>query len=108
MLVAAMANRSLWIDELYVGRSVQGDWSHLVRELGASDLHTLSYHVVAKLWVSVVGISELKLRLLSVVFFAATLPFLWRLLRRFLSANGAAVALLLTCTSPVVLENAIT
>jgi hypothetical protein len=87
---------------------VQGGWSHLVRELGASDLHTLSYHVVAKLWVSAVGTSELRLRLLSVVFFAATLPFAWHLFRRFLTSNGAVVALLLVCTSPVVLENAIT
>ncbi len=88
----------LWVDETWTGTIVsQPSWSAFVREAWL-DPNAPLYYVVMRLWTEAAGLSNLALRIPSLVFVAAAaaLPLVWRVpeLSREARATWAALIFL--------------
>src|SRR5690348_381830 len=93
--------RSLWYDEGVTAHDVTGSWGDFFYGAGAES--NLAFHdTVLRVW-SLVGHSELALRLPSLVFTMLTLPVLYAIGRRLLGRPAAAVAVVAFTVNGLVL-----
>lgn len=80
MRIKMATSSPLWLDETWSAMiATQPDWAGFWRETWL-DCHPPLYYLVLRLWVAVVGDSNLMLRLPSIVFMilAALVPLAWR------------------------------
>ena len=93
---------SFWRDEIFTAAFISGGWIELFRDWIGPDVHPPLYFVIAKLWTSTFGISELTLRGLSFLFGIATIAVLWNDWNRNRRPQRL-IALLFTISSPTFL-----
>lgn len=68
-----LANRSLWIDELYTEWFASRSFAELWGEVPFYETHPLAYYTLLKIWTGLFGNTELGLRSLSLVMSMATI-----------------------------------
>ena len=93
---------SFWRDEIFTAAFISGSWIELFRDWIGPDVHPPLYFVIAKLWTSTFGISELTLRGLSFLFGIATIAILWNDWNKNRRPQRL-IALLFTISSPTFL-----
>lgn len=96
----AMANTSLWLDEIALVKGILGAdlWSLLVRPLPFDQVAPKGFLLVQKLAVMALGPSDFALRLFPFLCSAAAVMLFTRLARRTLPAVGALCATLVFAT----------
>jgi 4-amino-4-deoxy-L-arabinose transferase-like glycosyltransferase len=95
---------SLWVDEADSWWTVQGSWSYWLRAVVLWDAHAPVYFALLKPWVGLFGTSETALRSLSVLFGAATVPFVWLIARRVFGRREAMLATAVFVFTPIVVD----
>ncbi len=95
-------SQSFWIDEA-TSAVVARDFSLLkiLNEFSPGDFHPPLYYLVLKGWVSVFGVSEISVRLLSVGFGVATVLLLYLVTKRLFSKRVGIISSLLLSLSPL-------
>lgn len=61
-------NQSLWLDEATTAKAIQLSFSQIVTQFSIFDFHPPLYYFLMKIWSSIFGLSEISLRLPSVIF----------------------------------------
>lgn len=101
-------NRSFWLDETYTARASQLPWKALVDQTSGTDVHSIVYYGAAKVWISVWGMSEMRLRLLSVVCTVAALFVIYRTTLRLADRAVASLTVSVLMVCPLVFRLATT
>jgi mannosyltransferase len=84
---------SLWHDEAVSVAFTHMSWRDMLTK--SNEIAMSPYQVVLRLWIALFGDTEASLRMPSVIFSVATLPFIYSLARRLVGARVALVAALL-------------
>ena len=72
-------NQSLWLDEAISANVVKNySYSDIVTKFSPADFHPPLYYLTLKAWTSIFGISEISLRLPSVIFSLVTIYLVFR------------------------------
>lgn len=91
-------NQSLWLDEAVQAITAKGPFLGLFSEL-RGDFHPPLYHLLMWLWVRIFGLSEMVLRLPSVIFGVATVWVVYKIVRSWELGIGRIAAIFLA-TAP--------
>jgi len=98
--LAGLGRFGLWRDEVLSLQIVSADWAQMWSLLRAMPEQHPVYYFILRLWMRL-GDSELVLRALSVVFAAASIPFMWHFAKMLCSrVEAALVATVLLAMSP--------
>lgn len=93
-------NQSLWLDEAVQAITAQKSISYLFGEI-TGDFHPPSYHFLMHYWVKAFGVSEISLRLPSVLFGAGTVGIIYLIIKRLVnSKNIGLLGALFLATAP--------
>lgn len=100
LLLAGLAQQSLWVDEWYTRYSLRQPWAGLLPSIEAIERRPPFYYALLKLWSEVAGGEELALRLWSVVMVVLAVALLYALGVRLFDRRTALVAAWLLALSP--------
>ncbi|HEX8206829.1 MAG TPA: glycosyltransferase family 39 protein [Solirubrobacteraceae bacterium] len=100
-----LGDRSLWVDEAFTLRHVDGDLGHVLDRMSEEDSAPL-YPLLAWGWSKVFGLSEAGLRSLPALLGVLTVPVVWAAAARVGGRPAAAAAALLTAVSPFLVWHA--
>jgi uncharacterized membrane protein len=95
-------NQSLWLDEATTANTVQNlDMVGIITQLAPNDFHPPLYYLFMEVWGSLLGTSEVVLRLPSVLFALGTITILYKLIKKQFNETTALVVGLLLATAPL-------
>ena len=101
-LAAFGARRSLWLDEAMVALNIASrPFAELLRPLDYAQNSPLLFLWAERAMVTLFGVSEWSLRAVPLLCGLALLPAAWWVARRFLSPEGAVLAVGVTALSPI-------
>jgi mannosyltransferase len=86
-----LANRGLWLDEAFSADLSHRSFFHLVQSFRELSTNMALYHVLLHFWMQL-GDSEYVMRSMSVIFSAATVPFIYALGSRLFGRNVGLLA----------------
>lgn len=95
-------NQSLWLDEatsIVVARDFS--FSEILTKFSPGDFHPPLYYLILKIWMSLVGSSEVAARSLSVIFSLGTILYIYILGKRLFRHAVGTLAALLLATAPL-------
>lgn len=95
-------NQSLWLDEaINVNNASNLDFKTLLFNYSLADFHPPLYHMILKPTISLLGNSELAVRIPSVIFGIVTVYFTYLIAKKLFEKKTALVAATLMATSPL-------
>ncbi len=98
--IAFITQKNLWFDEVFSWHlSLDNFYTIIVRT--ANDIHPPLFYFILKIWTSVFGDSVAAMRLISAIFTASAVFFLYPLSKRYLDIPGAVLVVLLYIVSPL-------
>lgn len=104
-LVQFFERRSLWYDEAMLSLSVAArSWRELLQPLDFDQTAPPLFLLVQRGLVSVFGVNELSLRLVSLLAGIALPPLTWLVARRLMSARAALLVTTLVAVSPMLIR----
>jgi mannosyltransferase len=86
-----LANRGLWLDEAFSADLSRRSFFHLLQSFRELSTNMALYHVLLHFWMKL-GDSEYVMRSMSVLFSAATVPFIYALGSRLFGRNVGLIA----------------
>jgi len=92
-------NQSLWLDEAVQAITAQNSFSYIFQEI-TGDFHPPFFHFLMHFWVRIFGLSEVSLRLPSVLFGVGTIYFLYKIAVYIHLKNVAILAAIFLATAP--------
>lgn len=102
-LLAYAGHPSLWGDEGFTAVMVDARLSQILHDLTKIDVNMGAFYILVHGVVSVLGVGETQLRLVSVVAVSAALPVVWYLVRDLWNARVATLATVLLAANPFVI-----
>jgi mannosyltransferase len=100
MLIFGLGSKGLWLDEVMSITAATASWAELWRFfVGLPEQHPL-YYLLARGWLSALGVSEVALRALSALFAVASVPVTFLFLKKLASSRVALAGTALLCFSP--------
>lgn len=95
-------DQSLWLDEATsVKVASTFSFQEIVTNFSPGDFHPPLYYLLLKIWVSILGTSEIAVRSLSVIFGVATIPFVFLVGKKLVSKEVGLIAALLFTIAPL-------
>lgn len=91
---------SFWYDEAFSGVLVKQDFSSIVRIIIEDKVHPPIYYFLLKLWATIVGNTDITLRLFSVIFGMALVIASYFLIKKILNKKAALIVAGLFSLSP--------
>lgn len=103
LLFFASESRAIWFDEAYSAALMKFNFAD-IWNLTAADVHPPLYYFLLKIWTSIFGVGEIRLRAMSVFFGVVAILFAWRLVRYRFGKKAAVLAVFLLALSPILLR----
>jgi uncharacterized membrane protein len=103
LLIWQLGERSLWVDEFFFLRMIEGTLSDVIT-VSAADRHPPLYFIVLRGWVSVAGSSDFALRLFSAVSGMVGLALMAPLARRLVSRRAVVPGVFALGVAPAFIE----
>lgn len=95
-------NQSLWLDEAISANVVKNyNFWEIVTNFSVNDFHPPLYYWILKLWTSIFGLSEISLRLPSVIFSLVTIYFIYLIGKKIKDEKTGLWAAALTGFNPL-------
>lgn len=99
-----LGSRSLWFDEGISVGLVHAPFDTFVQRVTDHEVNQSAYYLVFNGWYRLVGEGAAAMRLLSALFFVATVPLVYLLGRRLFDARTGALAAVLLAVHPLAVE----
>lgn len=97
-------NQSLWLDEAISANVVKNyNFLEIVKIFSINDFHPPVYYWVLKLWTSVFGLSEISLRMPSIIFSLITIYFVYLTVKQIKNEKTGLWAAMLTAINPLLI-----
>lgn len=98
--LAFITQKNLWFDEVFSWHIIQGSFYDIIARTSA-DIHPPLYYFILKIWNTVFGDSVFSMRLLSTVFSAISLFFIYPTAKKVLNPSFKIIFLLLFALNPL-------
>lgn len=105
--VNLLNNTDIWYDEAFTGLVVKEDLGGILSIIAQDRVHPPLYYLLLKGWVTVLGNSELTLKLFSLVFGITLIITAYVLLRKFINSKAALIASGIFSLSPFFIQYSI-
>ncbi len=102
LLRLVVINQSLWLDEgISVSVASNLSYSAIITDFSPGDFHPPLHYLILKLFIDILGLSELSARLPSILFGSSTVLVVYLLAKKLYDTRTALTAAALLATSPL-------
>ena len=95
-------NQSLWLDEAININAIRGlGFKDIVFNYSLGDFHPPLYHVLLKIWMLIFPVSEISIRMMSVILGVATIFITYKIAKAIFEKKTALISAALLSTAPL-------
>src|SRR3990167_7917065 len=95
-------NQSLWLDEAININAIRGlGFKDIVFNYSLGDFHPPLYHVLLKSWMLIFPVSEIRIRMMSVILGVATIFITYKIAKALFEKKTALISAALLSTAPL-------